>query len=233
MGDLAGAVSLGWSEGQVWGWACSWFCRRHLNCTVGPEQAQFDCTDHTLHQRWVTGVSPALWNLPKGMQSAPSCFQRLRPHCCQVRDIHFCFSLPCHGVFCTGSCLRWFENPLHIWLAKTVTSAESLYMYDKTESCLFYEALFLWENIVAIKPSSLLRHSSSSTSVNVIFQQEINKDSLAYSYFLAVLTLQTLKLSGDLILFCVQVPAKLLNIFSPSRFEASLNTLSSPIGAHF
>lgn len=150
---------------------------------------------------------------------------------CQARSIHLCFSLLWHGVLCTGSCLRWFDGPLHLWPAKTGTSAEKLYVYYKIESCLFCEALSLLKNIVSIKPSSLLRHSSSSTSVNVIFQQKINKDSFTYSYFLAVLTL---KLSGDLMLFCVKVPAKLLlSAFSPSWFGASLSTLSSPIGARF
>lgn len=77
-----------------------------------------------------------------------------------------------------------------------MAAAESLYVYGKIESFLFCEALSLGKNIICIKPSSLLRSSSSSTSLNVIFQQTINEDSLAHSCCLAVITLQILNLSG-------------------------------------
>lgn len=138
------------------------------------------------------------------MISAPASSRGWGHAACRMRSLHLCFSLPCLSVLCSGSCLRWFDDPLHLWSAKTVTSAENLYVYDKRESCSFCEALSLWKNIVSIKPSSLLRRSSPSTSVNVIFQQKINKDSLACSY-----------------IFCNPHPTNTATVWGPDPFLQS------------
>lgn len=172
--------SVGLSSELVLQEASQLGCRAGQHCRPGLAQLT---ADHTLHQRHLARVSPALWKLLQWMQSAPAASRGWGHAACHMRSLHLCFSLPCHSVLCSGSCLWWFDDPLHLWSAKTVTSAENIYMYDKTESCSFCEALSLWKNIVSIKPNSLLRHSSSSSSVNVIFQQKINKDSLACSYF--------------------------------------------------
>lgn len=111
----------------------------------------------------------------------------------QERAVQLCFALLCSSLLCTGMCLRWFDDPLQIWLPKPVAAAESLYCVWQNRK-LFCEALSLEKKVLGLKPSSLLRSSSSSGSLNTVSPQKINEDSLAYSWRLAVITLQTLSL---------------------------------------
>lgn len=88
-------------------------------------------------------------------------------------------------------------------------------VFGRIESYLFCDVVSLGKNMVRVESSFLLRSSSSSASLNVNFQQQINEGSLPYLCCLAVITLHIVNLSGGPVLLGVKLPTKVFRAFSP------------------